>query len=102
MMPKETYSVQVECSNCEQSGTREITKGVPVPPLMECPRCGCVTAKKKQKNIHIQVTKPYNPWVDFPKYEPPPPRWIDDSPRVGDIYCEESPTPPFHGWPETR
>ncbi len=44
----ETYSIEVECRNCDKSGKAQIERGTPVPDEIECPNCGCKTAKKKR------------------------------------------------------
>lgn len=42
----ETYTINVSCSNCDRTSPAQLAKGVPVPEVVECPNCGCQTAKK--------------------------------------------------------
>ena len=68
-MPDETYSVNVECSNCDHVGPLEIPKGTPVADKMECPNCGCETAKKHE----LVVGEPLIQWPpDYPPVTPSP------------------------------
>lgn len=60
-----TYTVNVECSNCDHSGQTQIEKGKPVPDVIECPNCGCATAKKRAKYVLPNTeTKPW--WPQWP------------------------------------
>ena len=43
----ETYSAEVECTNCGWTGTIEIPKGIAIDE-MKCPECEVVALAKKQ------------------------------------------------------
>ena len=80
-MPNETYSVNVECSNCDHVGPLDIPKGTLVADKMECPNCGCETAKKHEPVVNM----PLNPWPapdhrPNPIFHPP----INPSPLIKD------------------
>ncbi len=44
-----TYTVNIECANCDYIGTSELPKGQPFNEAVTCPNCGCKSAKKQQK-----------------------------------------------------
>lgn len=57
----ETYTVNVECSNCQRDGQIQVAKGTLVPEVSVCPTCGCETAKPK-------CLKPYTiGWPSIPR-----------------------------------
>ena len=78
-MTTETYSVNVECSNCDHVGLLNIPKGTPVADKMECPNCGCETAKKHEPVVNMPLIQ----WLDHrptPIFHPP----ITPSPLIKD------------------
>ena len=46
----ETYSVEVECTNCGWSGLIDIPKGTAIDE-MECPECKVVALAKKKEEV---------------------------------------------------
>lgn len=56
----DTYSVNVECSNCDHKGQAELPKGTPVPNAIACPHCGCVTARKVAA---VRIREMQKPWL---------------------------------------
>ncbi len=59
-MTNETYAVKCKCSNCNHEGAAEFAKGTPVPTVLECPNCGCETAKKAV-NVELPPFPPTRP-----------------------------------------
>lgn len=69
----DTYTVNVECSNCDYVGTAELPKGKPFNEAIECPNCGCISARKqshgRQKAGDILPFK-RNPFEQHPYFPP--------------------------------
>jgi DNA-directed RNA polymerase subunit RPC12/RpoP len=70
----DTYSIEVECSNCDKSSKAELPKGTPADEPLECPNCGCKTAKKKRAKINNTRSTPresitVNPYPALPESE---------------------------------
>lgn len=78
----ETYEIATVCTNCDHVGKAAIPKGTLVSDAMECPNCGCKTARKRTAQDVYKWYPPLplvtpvieNPW---PPAIPPaiPPRW---------------------------
>lgn len=66
-MEKATYSVKVECSNCDHKGTTQLPKGTVIPLTpMDCPNCGCKTAVKA-KEVKVKLEQTDGIWPIRPK-----------------------------------
>ncbi len=64
-----TYRVQVQCDNCEFDGQAEVERGRTVPKVLECPRCGCMTAHKPTKPLVVPAVHPRKrPWDPTPDW----------------------------------
>lgn len=56
-----TYSINIICSNCDHVGTISIRKGTKVPNNIECPNCGCETARKDVRCLTRPHILPFMP-----------------------------------------
>ena len=61
MPNKPTYTIKIECSNCDHIGDIKIPKGKAVCQKMECPNCGCKTASKHVPRFDLPQI-PDAPW----------------------------------------
>ena len=79
-----TYSIRVECSNCDHQGTLELPKGHAADGKHKCPNCGCETAVKATPKPPMipYVPKPDRiaPFVPRMPSLPYPEPWISPSP----------------------
>jgi len=71
-MNKQTYELEIECSNCDYRGKKELPFGEEAASGMGCPNCGCKTASKTPPGRHDFPTLPYtlpgdNPGITFPR-----------------------------------
>lgn len=61
------YFIVYECNNCDWNYTKSIERGKLAPSLLECPYCGCLTARRKAKSplppTFPPISKPIlGPW----------------------------------------
>lgn len=54
----DTYTIHVECFNCDAVGDIAIAKGNRADGDHICPTCGCQTARKKRKAVWVCETTP--------------------------------------------
>ena len=79
-----TYTIQVQCSNCDHIGPTEIQRGTPVPDQLECPNCSCKTAKKYKGVSSLPIIREKeSTWPWPPRIWTEPERtWIGESEPV--------------------
>ena len=51
-MDAKTYTVPAHCANCDHDFDAQIPFGEQVPGKFPCPRCGCITAGRRQKPVY--------------------------------------------------
>ena len=69
MPDAKTYAVPAHCANCDHDFDATIPFGQPVPPRIECPRCGCQTAERRRPKVDTYPAKPPL-WPNPRKWEP--------------------------------
>jgi len=101
MTKANTYTLHVTCDNCDFYGEVTLPKGTAAGHSIECPNCGCKTARKPSKTV--QPIYPIYP--PLPKPLPPifpeedhqrwtnKPEWRYDPNSLPKITCQNSPAP---------
>lgn len=73
-----SYSVEYKCSNCDWSGLKIFDRGKLALSPLECPRCGCIEARK------IPLSSPLPPAFPCPCPKPDPwEPWFKMGPNPG-------------------
>lgn len=92
MTKANTYTIHVQCDNCDFYGEVSLPKGTPAAHSIECPNCGCKTAHKPSVK-HIPLPRlPYPPPI--PKDKPRIDDWFPKEPKPDRIpYISTSPAP---------
>lgn len=68
MAKSKTYSVGIECNNCDHKGKVFLPRGMKISEVLsktDCPHCGCKTLEKKSSFI-IEKIQPYTPLPNPP------------------------------------
>lgn len=90
---KGTYTVPIECSNCDYNGTAELPKGTPASSVTTCPNCGCKTAHKRgPKDILPFVPRRVVP-SPFPRPWYPDGVWTEPKIKDNPSYIHDGPLP---------
>lgn len=53
----DTYTIQMQCTNCDEDVQVKLAKGTSADGEHECPNCGCATASKKPRAMQMQIVE---------------------------------------------
>lgn len=92
-----TYSVDIECDNCEHKGKVFLPRGMKISDVLsktDCPCCGCKTLEKERKFI-VEKIQPFYP-LPNPPTNPSYPNTIPCKPWESPFYYGERDTFPTY------